>query len=155
MAATLPHMDDVDRAILRVLRDDGRITHTELADRVHVSRTNVHSRISRLHDRGIVQGYTARIDASKVGLGVTALVLLGVNQDELDTLRERLDTMPEVEHWGLTMGAYDGFLLARVASVDELRRLLVDELRTMPGITRTESVLVIDEHGPRQALPPA
>ena len=146
-------MDDVDMGILRTLRDDGRITLTELADRVHVSRTNVHGRISKLHDRGVIGGYTARIDSTKVGLPVAALVLIGVDLPQLDTLRSRLDSMSSVEHWGLTMGAYDGFIVARVASVEELRRLLVDELRTMPGITRTESVLMIEETGPRQVLP--
>lgn len=146
-------MDDVDVAILQILRDEGRITLTELADRVHVSRTNVHGRIGKLHDKGIVRGYTARIDTARVGLPVAALVLIGVDQSQLDTLREQLDSMASVEHWGLTMGAYDGFIMARVASVEELRRLLVDELRTMPGITRTESVLMIEETGPRQALP--
>lgn len=139
--------------ILRTLRDDGRITLTNLADMVHVSRTNVHGRISRLHEHGIIHGYTARINTAKVGLPVAALVLIGVDQSQLDTLRDQLDSMPSVEHWGLTMGAYDGFIMARVASVEELRQLLVDELRTMPGITRTESVLMIEETGPRQALP--
>lgn len=139
--------------ILRTLRDDGRITLTDLADMVHVSRTNVHGRISRLHEHGIIHGYTARINTAKVGLPVAALVLIGVDQSKLDTLRDQLDSMPSVEHWGLTMGSYDGFIMARVASVEELRQLLVDELRTMPGITRTESVLMIEETGPRQALP--
>lgn len=142
-------------AILRTLRDDGRITLTDLADRVHVSRTNVHGRIGKLHERGIVHGYTARINTAKVGLPVAALVLFGLDQTKLEDLRERLDAMTSVEHWGLTMGAYDGFLTVRVASVDELRRFLVDDLRTMPGITRTESVLMIEETGPRQALPEA
>lgn len=140
-------------SILRILRDDGRITLTDLADRVHVSRTNVHGRIGKLHERGVVHGYTARINSAKVGLPVAALVLFGLDQTKLEDLRTRLDTMDSVEHWGLTMGAYDGFLTVRVASVDELRRFLVDELRTMPGITRTESVLMIEETGPRQALP--
>ena len=140
-------------AILRTLRDDGRITLTDLADRVHVSRTNVHGRIRKLHEGGVITGYTAHINASKVGLPVAALVLIGVDQSALDELRASLDAMPEVEHWGLTMGSYDGFILARVASVDDLRRLLVDDLRTMPGITRTESVLLIEENGPRRALP--
>ena len=142
-------------AILRTLRDDGRITLTDLAERVHVSRTNVHGRISKLHERGIVHGYTARIDTAKVGLPVAALVLFGLDQSKLDDMRLRLDEMSSVEHWGLTMGAYDGFLTVRVASVDELRRFLVDELRNIPGITRTESVLLIEETGPRQALPEA
>ncbi|WP_114591375.1 Lrp/AsnC family transcriptional regulator [Euzebya pacifica] len=146
-------MDDVDMAILRILRDDGRITLTDLADRVHVSRTNVHGRIGKLHERGVVHGYTARINSSKVGLPVAALVLFGLDQTKLEDLRTTLDAMSSVEHWGLTMGAYDGFLTVRVASVDELRKFLVDELRTMPGITRTESVLLIEETGPRQALP--
>ena len=140
-------------SILRILRSDGRITLTELADRVHVSRTNVHGRIARLHERGVVTGYTAKIAANKIGLPVAALVLIGVDQSELESLRAQLDSMPQIEHWGLTMGAYDGFILARVASVEELRELLVDHLRTMPGITRTESVLMIEEHGPEQALP--
>ncbi len=140
-------------AILRTLRDDGRITLTDLAERVHVSRTNVHGRIAKLHEQGIISGYTARIDTGQVGLPVAALVLIGVDQSQLDELREQLDSMPAVEHWGLTMGSYDGFIMARVASVEELRALLVDQLRTMPGITRTESVLMIEETGPRQALP--
>ena len=60
-------------AILRILRDDGRITLTDLADRVHVSRTNVHGRIGKLHERGVVHGYTARINSSSFGMRSPAL----------------------------------------------------------------------------------
>src|SRR5690348_8494601 len=74
-------LDDVDRAILRELEADGRMSMRTLAERVRVSRSNVHTRVERMIDNGVITGFTARIDPVRVGLGTTAYVLVTIDQN--------------------------------------------------------------------------
>lgn len=146
-------MDAVDLAILHKLRDRGRLALSGLSEAVHASRTSVHGRLKRLHDDGVITGYHAAFDPKRVGLQLAALILIGVDQTRLVELRETLDTIPEIEMWGLTLGEYDGFVYVRVGHNDDLRDLIVHRIRDIPGVTKTMTILVIDESPYRQALP--
>ena len=139
--------------MLHQLRDRGRLALAGLSEAVHASRTNVHGRLKRLHDDGIITGYHAAFDPKRVGLQLAALILIGIDQTRLTELRDTLNTMPEIEMWGLTLGEYDGFVYVRVRHNDDLRDLIVNRIRDVPGVTKTMTILVIDESPYRQALP--
>src|SRR5207247_486512 len=100
-------VDAVDRAILRALTDDGRMTVTELAERVRISRANAYARLARLEADGIIRGYQARVDPRAVGLEVAALIFLTTEQSEWRQIRERLLEIPEVEFVGFATGDLD------------------------------------------------
>ena len=72
--AQAPPLDDVDRAIVAVLREDGRISMRALAARLHISRAGAYLRVQRLEEAGVITGYSARVDPQRYGYGLSAYV---------------------------------------------------------------------------------
>jgi Lrp/AsnC family transcriptional regulator, leucine-responsive regulatory protein len=140
--------DEVDLALLRALRDDGRRSVTALAGDVHLSRSAVHQRLDLLTRAGALQGFSARVDARRLGASIAAFVLLSGGPGsrlELGPLREQLLALPHVEYAALVTGDSDVLLLVRVADLAELRTFLLDDLRRVPGLRGTLTLLVLDE----------
>jgi DNA-binding Lrp family transcriptional regulator len=138
-------VDAVDRAILKVLSDDARITVTELANRVNVSRANAYARLARLESGGVVQGYQVRVDPRAIGLEVSALIFLTVEQAEWRDIREQLLEIPEVEFVGFATGDFDFVVLVRAAHTNELRDVVLERFLALPAIRKTQTVLLLDD----------
>jgi DNA-binding Lrp family transcriptional regulator len=138
-------LDRIDRRILEVLRDDGRISIAALADRVGVSRANAYSRLERLREEGVVEGFTARVNSRRMGLGIAALVLLSVRQPDWRALRAELQEMPEVEYCALTTGTHDALILVRATDVETLRDVVLERLQSLPMVQATQTIFVLDE----------
>jgi len=148
--ATLPtganrQIDDVDRALLSALIDDGRISLTDLAEQVNVSRSTVHARMQRLRDDGVISGFTATVDPAVLGFGVAALVFLDVEQHDWRALRDELAALPGVEYLAMCAGRFDMVMLVRAESIAALRDVLLERIQRMPDVTSTETVLILDE----------
>jgi len=145
----------IDLELVRVLRDDGRISISDLASRVHVSRANAYSRLQRLGNAGILRGFTANIDSSKVGLGIHAMVLVSLEAwPDRETIRERLRSMPEIEFAGVTTGQFDLVLLARLPDVEGLRDFTVERVPEIPGVRSTVTAITMEEIVPSRAVLP-
>jgi DNA-binding Lrp family transcriptional regulator len=138
-------LDDVDLRILDVLRDDGRISVTDLAARLGISRANVYARLGRLTEDGVITGYTAVVDSRKVGLSITAVIMIGTDQPQWGPVSEALRAMPEVEFAALTTGDFDGVVVVRVADMETLRDVILRRLQAMPEIKFTRTVFALDE----------
>jgi DNA-binding Lrp family transcriptional regulator len=147
-------LDDVDRAMLRVLCEDGRISMLELASRLGISRGNAYARFERLRRDGVLAGFTARVDVRRLGLTVAAFVNVRIEQQSWQTIRKQLLAIEEVEYAALTTGGSDFVVLVRAANVETLRDLVLDRLRSVPGVRTTYTTLILDEHLKRQVLPP-
>jgi Lrp/AsnC family transcriptional regulator, leucine-responsive regulatory protein len=141
-------LDQVDLELLRRLRDDGRASITSLAKDLRLSRSAIHQRLNALEESGALLGFAPTVDATKVGNGVAAFVLLSAGSDarhELEQVRERLRAMRHVEYAALVTGEADVLLLVRVEDLDQLRTFLFDELRAITGMRGTLTLLVLDE----------
>lgn len=138
-------VDDVDRAILKALTEDGRIAVTELAARVSVSRANAYARLARLESDGVIKGYGVRIDPRAIGLEVAALIFLTTEQSEWREIREQLLQIPEVEFVGFATGDLDFVVLVRAAHTDELRDVVLERFIALPGVRKTQTVLLLDD----------
>jgi DNA-binding Lrp family transcriptional regulator len=147
-------LDEVDRAMLRVLCEDGRISMLELASRLGISRGNAYARFERLRRDGVLAGFTARVDARRLGLTVAAFVNVRIEQQSWQTVRKHLLAIEEVEYAALTTGGSDFVVLVRAASVERLRDVVLDRLRGVPGVRTTHTTLILDEHPKQQVLPP-
>ncbi|HEV2088727.1 MAG TPA: Lrp/AsnC family transcriptional regulator, partial [Cryptosporangiaceae bacterium] len=91
-------MEDTDRAIVAALTEDGRRSFTDLAERVGLSVSAVHQRVRRLEQRGVIRGYTARVDPEALGLPLTAFVAIKpFDPSSPDDAPERLAHLPEIE----------------------------------------------------------
>jgi DNA-binding Lrp family transcriptional regulator len=141
-------IDGVDRAIISALVQDARLSLTDLAERVNVSRSTAHARLQRLRDDNIITGFTASIDMQAVGLGVVAAVFIDIEQHDWRTLRAKLVAIPGVEYLAMCAGRFDLMLIARAESIPALRDVLLEKIQRIEGVRSTETVLILDEvHG--------
>jgi len=140
--------DEVDLALLRALRDDGRRSITALASDLHLSRSAVHQRLDGLTAAGAVKGFSPVVDASRLGAGISAFVLLSAGhgaRPEMEPVRERLLALPHVEYAALVTGEADVLLLVRVADMEQLRTFLLEDLAEVGGLRGSLTLLVLDE----------
>jgi Lrp/AsnC family leucine-responsive transcriptional regulator len=138
-------IDHVDRQILEVLAADGRTSVATLAERVGISRAGAYSRLERLRADGVIQGFAARVDHARLGLGITALVLISGRQPAWRQLREHLTRMPEVEYCAFTTGEYDALILVRVRDVETLRDVILERLQALDMVRATQTIFVLEE----------
>lgn len=138
-------LDDVDHRIIAELTRDGRQSVTTVAQNVHVSRAHAYSRINRLQDEGVITRYMAVVDPVRAGLRSSAYVTLKLRQHSWRELRERLAALPEVHHIGLVGGNFDVILLVRAKDNVDLRRVVFDNIQSMPGVLDTQTFLVFED----------
>jgi DNA-binding Lrp family transcriptional regulator len=141
-------LDAIDARIVAILRQDGRVSMRTLAERAHVSRANAYTRVDRLLRRGVVRGFTARVDHERMGLATSAYITVKIQQNSWRSLRDRVKALPQVEHIALVGGDFDVLLLVRTESNAALRDLVLVELQGMPEVLSTRTMLVFEElHG--------
>jgi len=140
-----PALDDVDRAIVRALRRDGRMSMRLLAQELHISRAATYNRVQRLQSTGVITGYAATIDPERYGHGISAYIYLKIAQRSWKPMRDRLTRMSHVEHAALVSGDTDIVLLVRAHDAAELRDLVLEHLHTMPEVISTQTVLIFEE----------
>lgn len=135
-------VEDTDRAIVRALTDDGRLSYTDLAERVGLSVSAVHQRVRRLEQRGVIKGYAARIDYEALGLPLTAFVAVRpMDPSQPDDAPDRLAGLPQIESCYSVAGEDFYLLMVRVESPAGLERLLQEIRKAANVSTRTTVVL--------------
>lgn len=138
-------LDEIDRRILRELEADGRLSGRALAERVTISRANAYARFERLVADGVITGFTARVDPVKVGLTTSAYVAMTVRQNNWRDLQAQLRAIPEVRHMALMGGEFDVMLLVRAEGNNALRRVVLEQLQTIPGVLSTKTFLIFED----------
>ena len=138
-------LDSVDRDIIRELTTDGRMSVTQVAENVHISRAHAYTRIARLTGEGVLTKFTALVDPIKAGLRSSAYVTLKVQQHSWRELKEQLRAIPEIHHIALVGGDFDVILLVRATDNIHLRRVIFDQLQSMDGVQDTQTFLVFED----------
>ncbi|MEU9831986.1 Lrp/AsnC family transcriptional regulator [Streptosporangium sp. NPDC048047] len=139
-------MDGIDRKILAVLQEDGRLTITDLAARVGLSVSPCHRRLRELERSGTIRGYRAVVDAGALGLGFQALVFVTMRQEDRDTLlgfEDAVARIPEVVQAQRLFGDPDYLLRIVTADLTAYQELEDDVLSALPGVQRLNSTLVM------------
>jgi len=138
-------LDDIDLRIVEVLRTDGRVSISELAERVGISRANAYSRFERLQREAVIEGFGARVAPRRLGLEIAAVITITAEQHAWRTLRDNLLAMPEVDYVALTTGEFDLVVIVRAPDVETLRDVILVRLQNMDDIRATRTILVLDE----------
>jgi Lrp/AsnC family leucine-responsive transcriptional regulator len=135
-------VEEIDRAIISALTLDGRLSYTDLAERVGLSVSAAHQRVRRLEQRGVLKGYSARVDFTALDLPLTAFVAIRpLDPSQSDDAPDRLASLPEIEACYSVAGEDHYMLLVRVRSPLDLERLLQDIRLAANVTTRTTVVL--------------
>ncbi|QKW07717.1 Lrp/AsnC family transcriptional regulator [Streptomyces sp. NA04227] len=138
-------LDSVDRAILDILRADGRASIRSVAEQVHVSRANAYARINRMVADGVIRGFAARVDHERAGQGTSAYITLKIVQNTWRTVSEQLRELPGASHIALVSGDFDVLLMVHAPDNRTLRELVLTRLQAIPEILSTRTLLVFEE----------
>jgi DNA-binding Lrp family transcriptional regulator len=149
-------MDAVDRKILAELQRDGRLTITELADRVRLSVSPCHRRLRALENSGAISGYRAQLDAHALGLTFEALVFVTMRASDRSTLEkfeQSVTEIPNVLQAQRLFGDPDYLLRVITRDLAAFQRLYDEQLTALPGVQRLTSTLVMKSVAEGRPLP--
>ncbi len=139
-------IDNVDLKILEILMKNAKKPYTEVAKQVFVSGGTVHVRMKKLEDAGIVKGTTLEIDPTKLGYDITAFIGIFLAKSELyDDVIRQLKEIPEITNVHYTTGNYSMFARIHCKDTQHLKDLLHDKIQRVQGITRTETMISLEE----------
>ncbi len=134
--------DEIDRAILRALQQDGRMSITDLAQRVELTPPSVQRRIKLLEEAGVIRGYVALVDPLKLDLTVTAFILVEtVAGCQLEEVAAWLSAFPEVQEVHNLLGEWCFLIKVRTRSPQTLEDLLYRQIRHYPAVRRTHTTM--------------
>lgn len=148
--------DDRDRALLRLLQQDGRLTNAELADRLAMSPSACLRRVRALEDSGTIARYAALLDERNVGLPGIAFVLVTLDQQgraALDRFEAAVGHHPEILECYLLAGAADYLVRVAYADAADFERIHTTIITQLPGVSRVQSTLVLRKVKKTTALP--
>jgi len=135
-------VDEADRAIIRFLQRDGRMSNTEIARALEVTETTVRKRIGRLIDEGLINIVAVPTPAA-AGWNVSAIIGISVRLDTLHDVTERLVTCQEVRYVGVSTGRFDIIVEAFFFDHEHVLRFLSDTLGALPGLTAVETSIIL------------
>jgi DNA-binding Lrp family transcriptional regulator len=137
-------LDDTDRELIALLRNDGRTPAATLARRLGVSRGTVQNRIDRLLARGVILGFTVRLASEEGAAGVRAMMAIEVRSADTRAVVSALRRMPEVGRVHSTNGRWD--LVAEIATADlaALDRALTG-IRALKAVANSETSILLSE----------
>ena len=141
-------LDKIDRNIVRLLQQDARMPHTELARKVGLSTTPCKERVRRLEREGVIQHYQAVLNPGALDRGLVVFVQISLNrtsQDIFEAFTSAAVDLPEVQECYLVSGNFDYLLKARVADMNAYRILLGETLLTLPGVMDSSSYVVMEQ----------
>ena len=136
-------IDQTDRAIISLLQDDARPSNAAIARVIGVSEATIRRRIKIMVEDGVV-AIQAVLNPTKFGLSTSAMIGIDVQPDHLDTVAEALNDRKEVGFLGVCTGRYDLLVWALVESLDQLREFLEGFLAKVPGVRKTETLVLLD-----------
>ena len=139
-------LDSIDRAILEVLQSEGRISNQELAQRVHLSPSACLRRVKALEDSGVIGQYVALLNAKAVGkhgISYTILNLESMSTPLLEAFEQAVRDTPEILDCYYVAGENDYLIRFTYRDAEDLERFPSQVLMHLPGVARSNSMLVL------------
>ena len=140
-------LDRFDQAILRVLAVEGRISATELARRIGLSKSPTQARMKRLEEAGVITGYRANLDPISMGLAHVAFVevrLSDTREAALQAFNKAVMVVPEVEQCHMIASRFDYLLKVRTADIQDYRRVLAEHISALPHVAGTSTYVAME-----------
>ncbi len=139
-------LDGFDRAILDVLSRDGRISITDLARDIGLSKTPTQARLRRLEREGVITGYRALLDPIRLGLDHVAFVEVKLSETReraLQAFNEAVSEVPEIEQAHMIASHFDYLLKVRTASMSAYRHVLGEKISALPYVASTSTYVAM------------
>lgn len=139
-------MDKVDSKILRLLIDNSRITGADIARKINLSLPAVTDRLRKLGKAGIIDSYTIRINREKLSLRLMAFINVWIDHTKSTNVKEQVTAMDEVLECHHVAGDCDLLLKVLVTDTAALEALLVNKIKTIKGVARTSTTIILSSY---------
>lgn len=147
-----PILDDIDRQILELLRQDARRTIKDIASHVNLSPAPVKRRIERLEKAGVITGYTIMVDEARLGPSLSAFTEVRYAGDmDQDEILDILGTIPEVTRAYTMAGEVDALVKIRARNIDHLQEV-ISNLRRKGHPISTRTLIVLKQRYSREGI---
>jgi DNA-binding Lrp family transcriptional regulator len=156
VSARIGGMDALDRKILSILQNEGRMSATELASRVGLSLSACHRRMRELESGGAIERYRAVIRPAAVGLEFEAIVFVTIGRTDLETIaafEAAVAALPDIVEAERLFGDPDYMLRVLARDLPAYQELYDRALGTLPGVQRLTSTLVMKRIGDERTVP--
>jgi Lrp/AsnC family leucine-responsive transcriptional regulator len=143
----MAELDRIDRSIIRELQKNARLTVTELASRVGLSKTPCQVRMRRLEEHSFITGYTALVNHTKLGqnhIAFTEVKLNDTSSNALSAFNEAVNQISAVEQCHMIAGNFDYLLKVRTSDMSEYRRVLGEQVSALPHVLQTSTYVVME-----------
>ena len=137
-------IDEVDSSILRLLRENARMSFTEMARQTGISDATIQNRLKRMRERGIIERLTVIAKPEATGYVVTAIMLVQTDTEKHDEAKKALSELPEISEVYSVLGEYDLFVKVWAKSLEELNRIINDHIRSIEGIEDLLEIVVVE-----------
>lgn len=145
-------MDKKDEKILELLRENSKLTTHQISKKTLIPITTVHNRIKKLEKEGIIKKYTLELDNKKLGKNVAAYIQITVDYKLLKEIKmsqhelaHKIRKNEFVEGAGIVTGGTDIIIKIRVKDIDELDNFVTNYLRSIDGIEKTQTMVILHE----------
>lgn len=144
---SMPALDDIDRRLLSLLRDNARATNQALADALGVAPSTCMARMKALRKAGVIQRFTIDVDPQSLGQGIQALISVRLRpgaRHMMAAFGEELKKVPEVSQFFFLGGADDFLIHVLARDTDHIRQFVLDHLSSNPVVAGTQTNLVFE-----------
>ncbi|WP_078381890.1 Lrp/AsnC family transcriptional regulator [Sutcliffiella halmapala] len=145
-------MDNIDKNILQLLIENGRLSYVEIGKHLGLSRVAVRERVNKLVEDGIIEQYTVVVNSEKVGKNVSAFFEIDCEPSSLVKVAETLADNPSVASCYQMTGPSTLHMHVLVDNFNALERFINEELYSLDGITRVESHILLRRFKSRRGL---
>jgi DNA-binding Lrp family transcriptional regulator len=139
-------IDELDRSILGILQEEGRITNVELASRVGLTAPPCLRRMRALEEAGVIKGYHAELDPGSLGYGIMVFALVSLRsqaEDDLRSFESHVATLPEVRECHMLNGEIDFILKIVAHDLQSFQNFLTSKLTPAPNVASVKTSLTI------------
>ena len=139
-------LDSIDRRLLKELQAEGRVTNVDLARRVGLTAPPCLRRVRALEEEGIIRGYHADLDASKLGFAITVFAMVSLRsqaEEDLRAFEDHIQGLPEVRECHMLNGEIDFILKIVSRDLQSFQEFLTSKLTPAPNVTSVKTSLTI------------
>ena len=136
-------MDDIDRAILRSLIKNSRITMSQMSKEIDIPDATISNRLKKL-EVDVISRYTMILDWQKVGLEITSIIIIQTQSEKHESVKEELSRLKKVSEVYSVSGEYDILIKVWVKSIEELNQLINSKIRSIDGVEDLTEMIVME-----------
>ncbi len=145
--STMSELDRIDHSIIRELQKNARITITDLASRVGLSKTPCQVRMRRLEEQGFISGYTVLVNQTKLGqnhIAFAQVTLSDTSSEALQAFNEAVKQISAIEQCHMIAANFDYLMKVRTRNMAEYRQVLGEQISALPHVLQTSTFVVME-----------